>query len=54
MRTNPEIPADLVTFTEEVINEKLPFLCRVHCYSKCYDCFPENLFMWHLFPKQQR
>ena len=26
MWTNPQIPADLVTFTEEILNEKLHFL----------------------------
>ena len=27
MRENPQFPADLVTFTEEVLNGKLHFLC---------------------------
>ena len=27
MRPNPQIPADLVTFTEEIRNGKLYFLC---------------------------
>ena len=27
MWPNPQIPADLVTFTEEILNEKLHFLC---------------------------
>ena len=25
--TNPQFPADLVTFTEKILNEKLQFLC---------------------------
>ena len=29
MRPNPWFPADLVTFTEEIINGKLHFLCSV-------------------------
>ena len=29
MRPNPQETADLVTFTEEVLNEKLHFLCSV-------------------------
>ena len=27
MSPNPQIPADLVTFTEETLNRKLHFLC---------------------------
>ena len=27
MWPNPQFPADLVTFTEEILNEKLYFLC---------------------------
>ena len=27
MWPNPQFPADLVTFTEEILNEKLHFLC---------------------------
>ena len=26
--TNPQFPADLVTFTEKILNEKLQFLCN--------------------------
>ena len=29
MRPNPEFPADLVTFTEEILNGKLYSLCSV-------------------------
>ena len=29
MRPNPQFPADLVTFTEEIPNEKLHSLCSV-------------------------
>ena len=29
MRPNPQVPADLVTFTEEILNGKLHFLCNV-------------------------
>ena len=32
MCLNPELPADLVTFTEEILNGKLHFLCSVACY----------------------
>ena len=29
MRPNPQFPADLVAFTEEIFNGKLHFLCSV-------------------------
>ena len=29
MSPNPQIPTDLVTLTEEILNEKLHFLCNV-------------------------
>ena len=29
MSPNPQFPADLVTLTEEILNEKLHFLCSV-------------------------
>ena len=29
MRPNPQEPADLVRFTEEILNGKLHFLCSV-------------------------
>ena len=29
MWPNPQFPADLVTYTEEILNEKLRFLCSV-------------------------
>ena len=28
MWPNPQVAADLVTFTEKILNEKLHFLCR--------------------------
>ena len=31
MQPNPQFPADLVTFTEEILNGKLHFLCSVKC-----------------------
>ena len=30
MWPNPQIPADLITFTEEILNGKLHFLCSGH------------------------
>ena len=29
MRTNQQFPVDWITFTEEILNEKLYFLCSV-------------------------
>ena len=33
MWPKPQFSADLVTFTEEILNGKLHFLCSVICYS---------------------
>ena len=33
MSPNPQFPADLVTLAEEILNEKLHFLCRVDLAS---------------------
>ena len=32
MRLNPQFPADLVIFTEEILNVKLHFLCSGLCF----------------------
>ena len=32
MRPNPLVPADSVAITEEILNEKLHFLCSVDLY----------------------
>ena len=37
MWPNPQFPADLVTFTEEILNRKLYFLCRDRYLIVC--CF---------------
>ena len=34
MWPNPQFPTDLVTFTEEILNEKLDFLCNEVCLTK--------------------
>ena len=36
MRPNSQFSADLVTFTEEILNQKL-FLCSVHYSGKNHD-----------------
>ena len=41
MRPNPQLPADLVTFNEEILNGKLHFLC-----SQCFK-FSESVFLHH-------
>ena len=33
MRPNPQKTADLVTFTEEILNGKLQFLCSDGCFK---------------------
>ena len=38
MWPNPQTPADMVTFTEEILNEKLHFLCSLN-RTPVSDCF---------------
>ena len=38
MRPNPQFPTDLVTFTEEILNRKLHFLCS----ERHEDIYLEN------------
>ena len=43
MESNPQFPADLVTFTEEIRNEKLHFLCSVGlCPTSMMDVFAKT------------
>ena len=38
MRPNPQFPADLVTFTEEILNAKFKFLCSCrHTKKYCFS-----------------
>ena len=51
MWPNPQVPADLVTFTEEILNEKLHFLCsvvRVHIDGTLKSILPNHSrkFVW--------
>ena len=48
MRPNPKFPTDLVTFTEEILNGKIHFLCSVlvalRVTSFSWWCFPYMIF----------
>ena len=37
MCPNPQFPVGLVTFTEEILNEKIYFLCSDLCTVAVYD-----------------
>ena len=56
MWPNPQFPADLVTFTEEILNGKLPFLCSAHSQPKVELTLMKNLgqvrsfLTWLLYP----
>ena len=56
MRPNPQFPADLVTFTEEILNGKLPFLCSAHSQPKAELTLMKDLgqvrsfLTWLLYP----
>ena len=42
MWPNPQLPADLVTFTEEIFNGKLYFLCSALCLTALAYEFKET------------
>ena len=42
MWLNPQFPADLITFTEEILNGKLDFLCSAYSFQG----FPQVLRIW--------
>ena len=46
MWPNPQFPADLVTFTGEILNGKLHFLCRVLCYLEYLPWSTENIIAY--------
>ena len=41
MWPNPQFPADLITFTEKILNRKLDFLCSAGAPARC-----NNLLLW--------
>ena len=53
MWQSPQFPVDLVTFTDEILNGKLHFLCGVSWISQTYfsECPTENnlLMPWRRF-----
>ena len=44
MRPDPQFPSDLVTFTGEILNGKLYFLCSDHPFSTYCKTFQKNNF----------
>ena len=54
MWPNPQETADLVTFTEEILNEKLQFLWSDFWFKKIeevihvYEGTRDNYFNWHM------
>ena len=49
MWPNPKFPADLVTFTEEIVNEKLHFLCSGICSFFILLFFPTKQKLLNIF-----
>ena len=49
MCSNPQFPANLVTFTEEILNGKLHFLCSIikREFKRFFTIWPLQL-IWHL------
>ena len=49
MWPNPQFPADLVAFTEEIFNVKLHFLCSVKRVKYCIQQLAINIFIpWYM------
>ena len=49
MWPNPQFPADLVAFTEEIFNVKLDFLCSVKRVKYCIQQLAINIFIpWYM------
>ena len=48
MWPNPQLPTDLLTFTEEILNEKLHFLCSAGTLGEEYPSL--ELFLVCVFP----
>ena len=46
MWPNPQENADLVTFTEEIVNGKLYFLCRVSTYENFSEKVTYMFISW--------
>ena len=46
MWSNPQETAHLVTFTEEIFNRKLHFLCSVSTYEKFSEKFTYMFLSW--------
>ena len=47
--TKPQIPADLVTFTEEIFNGKFHLLCSFKILSWYFLCAKNKVFHWPVF-----
>ena len=47
MRPNPQFPADLVTFTEEILTGKLHFFCSVVC-GQVYNNHYQTILRFYL------
>ena len=56
MWPNPQFPADLVTFTDEILNEKFHFLCEIALCSfesknQIANVLLEEWFIKHPLPQ---
>ena len=46
MLPNTQFPADLITFNEEILNEKLHFLCCEHTRIQLKTCILVYFTQW--------
>ena len=54
MWPNPQFPGDLVTFTEEIVNGKLYFLCSEVVYRSHGTRVETQAFCWIFFSSQNQ
>ena len=54
MRTNPQFPMDLVTFTEEILNGELHFLCSEMGLITCIGISHIKIFEIMKFDDEER
>ena len=48
---SPQFPTDLVTFTEEILNEKLNFLCSKATWNLIYIKFQKKFLGFWVFTR---
>ena len=51
-KPNPQFPADLITFTEDIHNGKLHFLCSVACLKQERSIWAVPIYLYSQQPSK--